>query len=273
MTCSGKCAIIGVGYAKETVMKETFYKFGSPMKICLLADIHDEPFDEVVRSIKRQKPDIIAIAGDIIRRVQRDTSDPVILQPKYSLDFVKACVQCAPTFMSLGNHEWMLSQRDIEIIRQTGAVVLDNEFTVHGGLCIGGLSSSGYTAYKQFRKGKAEVYPEWNYFNAPQRSEPETDWLGKFERQDGYKVLLSHHPEYLPKYLSGRAIDLILSGHAHGGQIRLFGRGLFAPGQGILPKYTSGIHENMIISRGLANTGGMIPRLFNRREIVYIVPK
>ena len=64
--------------------------------------------------------------------------------------------------------------------------------------------------------------------------------------------------------------DLILSGHAHGGQIRLFGRGLFAPGQGIFPKYTSGIHGSMIISRGLSNTGGMIPRLFNRREIVYI---
>lgn len=54
-------------------------------------------------------------------------------------------------------------------------------------------------------------------------------------------------------------IDLVLSGHAHGGQIRLFGQGLFAPGQGILPKYTSGVHENMIISKGLANTAGTIP--------------
>ena len=254
-------------------MKETFYKYDVPAKICLLADIHDQPFDEVSASLRRQKPDIIAIAGDILRRVRRDTSEPVILQPQYSLDFVKACAACAPTFMSLGNHELMLSQKDLEIIRDAGAVVLDNEFVMQGGLCIGGLSSSGHTAYKQFRKGKAEVYPEWNYFNAPQRSEPETDWLGEFEKQGGYKLLLCHHPEYYPKYLKGREIDLVLSGHAHGGQIRLFGRGLFAPGQGAFPKYTSGIHGSMIISRGLSNTGGMVPRLFNRREIVYIVPK
>jgi predicted MPP superfamily phosphohydrolase len=51
------------------------------------------------------------------------------------------------------------------------------------------------------------------------------------------------------------------------------GRGLYAPGQGIFPKYTSGIHANMIISRGLSNTAGFIPRLFNPREIVYIVAK
>jgi predicted MPP superfamily phosphohydrolase len=84
---------------------------------------------------------------------------------------------------------------------------------------------------------------------------------------------LCHHPEYRDKYLKDRSIDLILSGHAHGGQIRLLGRGLYAPGQGIFPKYTSGIHANMIISRGLSNTAGFIPRLFNPREIVYIVPK
>ena len=81
--------------AKETVMKETFYKYDVPAKICLLADIHDQPFDEVSASLRRQKPDIIAIAGDILRRVRRDTSEPVILQPQYSLDFVKACAACA----------------------------------------------------------------------------------------------------------------------------------------------------------------------------------
>ena len=52
-----------------------------------------------------------------------------------------------------------------------------------------------------------------------------------------------------------------------------FREGLFAPGQGLLPKYTSGVHGNMIISRGLANTGGMIPRLFDPREAVYTVPQ
>lgn len=254
-------------------MKETFYKFDTPVKICLLADIHNRPFDEIVTSLEKQKPDIIAVAGDILERVRMDKGECVITQPEHSLGFIKACVSCAPTFFSLGNHEWMLSQQDKEIIADTGAVVLDNEFVRYDGLCIGGLTSSGASAYQKFREGKEQMYPQWHYFNAPQRYEPYIDWLDEFEQQDGFKLLLCHHPEYWEKYLIHRKIDLILSGHAHGGQIRLFGRGLFAPGQGVLPKYTSGRHQNLIISRGLANTAKTIPRLFNRREIVYIVPK
>ena len=253
-------------------MKDTFYRYDVPVRICLLADIHDRPFGEIICSIKKHKPDIIAVAGDIIERVRTDTHKPVILQPKFSLAFLKACAECAPTFFSLGNHEWMLSDRDKMIISETGVTVLDNSFVHFKGLCIGGLTSSGASAYSKFRKGKAQMYPTWDYFNAPQRYEPLTDWLDGFEKQSGYKLLLCHHPEYLKKHLRGRKIDLILSGHAHGGQIRLFGQGLFAPGQGIFPKLTSGRHSNMIISRGLANTARFIPRLFNRREIVYILP-
>ena len=90
-------------------------------------------------------------------------------------------------------------------------------------------------------------------------------------RRSGYKVLLSHHPEYYPEYIKDLDIDLILSGHAHGGQLRFFGRGLFAPGQGLLPKYTSGIHDGrMIVSRGLANNAPPIPRLFNSKELIFI---
>ncbi len=254
-------------------MKQTFYRFDTPVKICLLADIHNRPFEQIQASLDKQKPDIIAVAGDIIERVDRYTDQPVILQPQYSLPFLKMCAQAATTFFSLGNHEWMLSQKDREIISQTGVTLLDNSFVQYQRLCIGGLSSSGVTAYEEFRKDKPKPYPEWNHFNSPQRSEPYTDWLAAFEQQKGYKILLCHHPEYWVKYLRGRKIDLVLSGHAHGGQIRLFGRGLFAPGQGVFPKYTSGIHGNMIISRGLANTGKPIPRLFNRREIVYIIPR
>ena len=83
---------------------------------------------------------------------------------------------------------------------------------------------------------------------------------------------MSHHPEYYDKYLYvyDNDIDLVLSGHCHGGQIRLFGRGLFAPDQGILPKLTKGVYKKMIISAGLSNTAKPIPRLFNPTEIVYI---
>ena len=74
--------------------------------------------------------------------------------------------------------------------------------------------------------------------------------------------------------LINRNIDLVLSGHAHGGQFRLFGQGFFSPGQGWFPKYTSGIHRGkygrMIISKGMANTVRVAPRLFNPTEVVYI---
>ena len=69
-------------------------------------------------------------------------------------------------------------------------------------------------------------------------------------------------------------IDLVLSGHAHGGQMRLFGHGLYAPGQGWLPEFTSGMYKgengSLVISRGLANTASPVPRIFNEQEIVYV---
>lgn len=254
-------------------MKETFYKYNVPLKICLLSDIHDKPFDEITISLKNNKPDLIAVAGDIINRIRLDTDVAVMKRTPYALDFLKACVQISPTFFSLGNHEWMLSEQDKQIIRDCGVHLVDNNWESFGEMLIGGLTSSGAVAYENFRRNRSEAYPYWHYFNAPQRHEPKLDWLDEFEKLPGYKLLLCHHPEYQPKYLSTRKIDLILSGHAHGGQIRIFGQGLFAPGQGIFPGYTSGVHGNMIISRGLANTAHAVPRLFNRREIVYIIPE
>ncbi len=254
-------------------MKETFYRFDFPLKICLLADIHNRPFDEISRSLERQQPDMIAVAGDFLYTYAPTDDIPVMLRTQYSLSFLADCAKHAPTFVSLGNHEWMLSDKDKQIITDTGVNLLDNTWTEFNGVFIGALTSSGVSAYAQFRKGKDRVYPKWQHFNSPQRNEPVIGWLDEFEKQRGKKLLLCHHPEYRDKYLKDRSIDLILSGHAHGGQIRLLGRGLYAPGQGVFPRYTSGIHANMIISRGLSNTAGFIPRLFNPREIVYIAAK
>ena len=100
--------------------------------------------------------------------------------------------------------------------------------------------------------------------------EPELGWLADYTAQEGFHLLLCHHPEYWPRYLRALPIELTLSGHAHGGQIRLFGQGLYAPGQGLLPKYTSGVYENrLVVSRGLSNNV-MVPRLFNPTELVYL---
>jgi hypothetical protein len=131
-----------------------------------------------------------------------------------------------------------------------------------GGITIGGLSTGYVEGLKQ---GRLKKTPR-----------PRLEALEGFFAKDGFKILLSHHPEYYPRYLKDKNVGLIISGHAHGGQWRMFGRGVFAPGQGLFPKYTSGIHDGrLIISRGAVNNSKPIPRFFNPSEIleIQILPK
>ncbi|MBQ9542759.1 metallophosphoesterase [Ruminococcus sp.] len=253
-------------------MRDTIYRYNTPLRIALLADLHDRELGWITDSLKARKPDIICIAGDVVHRVDLNTDGLATHQTKFVLPFLKACAEIAPTFLSLGNHEWTLCNEDIAVMAETGVTVLDNRFVRYKNVAIGGLSSAGVTAYREYRKDKSERYPEWDYGDRPDAIAPDVSWLDDFCKHDGYKILLCHHPEYRNRYLKDMPIEAVLCGHAHGGQIRLFGQGLFAPGQGILPKYTSGVNGNMIISKGLANTAGTIPRLFNPREVVYIEP-
>lgn len=219
-----------------------------PRTIALAADLHDRPFDRVIDKMRAVSPDYIMISGDLTNR----KSDKTLYVPA----FLTACVRLAPTFYSRGNHEWRYDENDARSISETGTVLLDNSYVHVDGLCVGGLTS-GFMGSRFERRYGTLV--------------PKLSWLKNFEAEPGYKILLCHHPEYFPLYLRGRNIDLVLSGHAHGGQIRIFNHGLFAPGQGVWPKYTAGMHEGkMIISTGLANTGGIIPRINNETELVVI---
>ena len=102
-------------------------------------------------------------------------------------------------------------------------------------------------------------------------NEIDLSFLERYKEETGFKILLCHYPHYYEKYLKKTDFDLILSGHAHGGQWRIFGQGLYAPHQGILPKYTAGIFDGrFIISRGSTNNAKPIPRLFNRTEVLEI---
>ena len=89
------------------------------------------------------------------------------------------------------------------------------------------------------------------------------------------KILLCHHPEHYPAHIRATSVELTLSGHAHGGQWHLLGRDIWSPGQGLFPKYASGMHRNaagetLIVSRGMANTVKLAPRFGNPRELVVI---
>lgn len=219
--------------------------------VAFVADTHDKPYGKIVEEIRKRKVDLILMTGDIVLK-----HDDKIVR---SFDMLSEFVNLAPTYMSLGNHEGGA----VDIVRrecsERGVHLLEEEIAEFEDLYIGGLTS-GYIADTTGIK-------ENHWRKTPT---PDLEWLAKFAAIEGYKILLSHHPEYYEEYIRDLNVDLTLSGHAHGGQWRLFGRGLFAPGQGILPKYTAGIHDGrFIVSRGLANNS-LIPRLFNPRELIFI---
>ena len=238
-------------------------KLNRSLRIALVADLHSHEPLGVIAAVGKIRPDIICIAGDLTEALDGSMDE----QNVYGFAALRALCAIAPTFYAPGNHEIAAYHRHHLIkpdpqpgadrisvqnrarIAATGAYFLENTHVEWQGIAIGGLGSGMLES-----DGK-----------------PHVDDLNDFFAYDGVKILLCHHPEYYPKYLRDKNVDLVLAGHAHGGQWRLLGRGLYAPGQGLLPKYTSGVHEDtLVISRGTANTGGLIPRLFNRREVVCI---
>ena len=217
------------------------------IKFAVVSDLHGCAYTPALDAIKGMDPDAILIPGDVIH----DDDNY-----KNGIELLKQCAGIYPTFVSLGNHEFKMSCDPIALLRETGVCILDNERTEFMGIKIGGLTS-GYT------KGKKQ-----SLFGAT--PPPNTEWIDAFSKEEGYKVLLCHHPEYYAPYIKNKNIDLILSGHAHGGQWRFFGRGLLAPGQGIFPKYTGGMHDGrLIVSRGVGNPH-LIPRINNKPEIILL---
>lgn len=216
-----------------------------PLRLGFISDLHDTENAPILAALEAEQVDAVLGGGDYIH-------NNTVYQR--GLEFLSLAARRWPLFCALGNHEKRFKGDIRGEIRKTGTVLLDNSFTVFEGLVLGGLTSGWYK-----RMDFWEETPP-----------PETPWLTAFEQQEGFKILLNHHPEYYEPYLRERSVDLILSGHAHGGQWRFFGRGVLAPGQGFFPKYTGGIHEErFIISRGLGNFHA-IPRIFNKPELVIL---
>ncbi len=250
-------------------MRKREYTLTSPrvetgFRAAIVADLHDRPYERVTACLKEISPDLILAVGDITEALTHPLSDGVRHR---GIKFLEEAAGIAPTFYSLGNHEIGARHRELlrssnrpegqrgihphwrEAIRLTGANLLDESFVTWRGLTIGGLGSG------LWREGR----------------EPDLAWLESFTAQKGYKLLMCHHPEYYDRYLRPLDIDLVVSGHAHGGQWRFFGRGVYAPDQHLFPKYTDGVHEGrLVISRGVANTAAPIPRFFNPCEVVVV---
>lgn len=221
------------------ITKYTFYAdIPEDVKFIFVSDLHECEVKPILDVIKSTRPHAVLVGGDLVH----DSSNY-----KNGLEFLSRSCELCPTFVSLGNHECKYGEGICNEVIKRGATLLDNCSTSFKGIHIGGLSSC---------RGIREL--------------PDTEWLGGFAKPHGFKILLSHRPEYYEKHIKHLPIDLTISGHAHGGQWRFFGRGLYAPGQGILPKYTSGLHDGrFIVCRGLGNPH-LIPRVNNKPEIIVI---
>ena len=222
--------------------------------IAVAADLHARDGQIAAKQLADIRPDIICVPGDIMQSTDRFSVRECF--NKNGLEFLQKCRDIAPVYYSIGNHERGMTPENRSILADAGITLLDNTWVPFRSLKIGGLSS-----------GYGSDIPKQR--NTPP---PDTSFVRKFALQDGFKLLLCHHPEYWPEYIRDTDIDLTLSGHAHGGQwqIPFTNQGIYAPGQHLFPKYTSGVYENRLaVSRGMANTV-CIPRFFNPCELLIL---
>ena len=228
-------------------------------RIAQVSDLHTAELgkdnNKLIEKLNECEPDIIVLTGDLI--------DSNHTNLEVALSFARQAVKIAPCYFVTGNHEaWVGSQYE-ELktsLENAGVTVLQDEAIElnYGDECIQliGLNDPDFSERDSFLS----------------ESILETK-LSEINISNGFTILLSHRPEHFNVY-QNKNIDLVLSGHAHGGQFRLpFLGGVIAPNQGLFPKYDAGIYtENgttMIVSRGIGNS--IIPvRINNRPEIIII---
>ena len=231
--------------------------------LCQVSDVHNEARGEgnaaLLRALREAAPDLICITGDFLDSRRTDLD--------FALELAGQLAEIAPAVYVTGNHEARL--KDLSALEAglaaRGVQVLRDDWTplARGGeeIALLGLDDPGFSAGE-----------DWTLAEGLDQTQARLSAL-LAQAGDRFSLVLSHRPELLPAYAEAGA-DLVLSGHAHGGQVRLPGiGGLFAPGQGILPRLTSGVHARgetrLVVSRGLGNSAFPL-RVFNPPEIVTV---
>ncbi len=248
-------------------MKLTKYRLKSgnisgKLHIGLCSDLHDRDGSEGLELLERAGVDLICIPGDLTQRIDLAEGQGDVFHPHIShenaLAFLAGCAKIAPTFYSLGNHEMGSGRGELA---QVGRLIFDE--------IAESISKTGAKFVTHAQKYDRFSIASVSSALYAKDGRPDLSAAVELSKMEGFRILLCHHPEYYPLYLAELDVDLVLAGHAHGGQIRLFGRGLYAPGQGILPSLTAGVHGRMVISKGMSNTVP-VPRLFNPTEVVLV---
>lgn len=229
-------------------------------RIVQISDLHDaqigENNEKLIAMTAETEPDCIVLTGDFV--------DSSRFHPELSLSVAESLVKIAPVYYVSGNHEAILPDEDYQALtdglRALGVCVLEDESAelTRGGQSIRliGLTDIG------FHPGTLE-----------EKKDALRTALSALLPEDEFSVTLAHRPELMDVYTECGA-PLVLSGHAHGGQIRLPGiGGLIAPGQGLFPKYTEGKYEEngttLVVSRGIGNS--VLPLRVNDRPQIVVV--
>ena len=238
-----------------------------PVRIALVTDLHSCAYGkgqrELLDTIDKEAPDLILLGGDIFDDDLTDDNAEA---------FLRGIAGRYPVFYVTGNHEYWSGEagfaRKMAILEECGIVRLSGETAVFE------ANGSRVTIC-----GVDDPYAWADSYGFIEQAE------GSFREQiaqvaaraeeDAYTILLTHRPELLDVY-SQCGFDLVLAGHAHGGQWRIPGilNGLWAPNQGLFPAHAGGRYEQdgtvMIVSRGLARESTWVPRWYNRPELVII---
>lgn len=219
-------------------------------RIVQISDLHNAKFgknnQKLVDRIRECAPDMIVLTGDLVDSNHTNVDRAV--------QFVNEIVKICPVYYVTGNHEYWLDTSEYEKLMDglvsAGVVILDNQVV-------------------EISRGDAK----FRLVGLDDKSLADGTLEALLSDEKELTVVLAHEPQYFVRY-AGTGVDLVLSGHAHGGQFRLpFVGGIVAPDQGFLPEYTAGEYymngTEMIVSRGLGNS--VIPvRLFNYPEIVCV---
>ena len=254
-------------YFENTTLEVSTYQIASNKipnefnnyKIIQISDFHNNTSSKLTKKliaeIKNQKPNIIVITGDLIDSTKTNVD--------IAIDMIKEIIEIAPVYYVTGNHEARTNEYDnlkSQMI-ELGVKILENEAQEiqlnNSTINILGINDPSFNKERDIND--SEIVKS-NMENIQYN-------------EDNFTILLSHRPEVFKIYVE-KNIDLVFTGHAHGGQIRLpFIGGIIAPNQGTFPEYTDGIYREkdttMVVSRGIGNS--IIPfRVNNRPELMIV---
>lgn len=243
------------GLSTETIQVTSAPDGFAGYRIAVISDLHAKEFGEgnekLLDFVRDLDPDLIAVVGDLLHEPDQLSMIPPV---------ARGLAAIAPTYYVTGNHEWAakVAPELEELLTGCGVHVLSNDYVMleQGGdtiALLGAEDSNGYADQKTVGELADQV---------------------RREQGEVYQILLSHRNNHYEQYAQAR-VDLTLSGHAHGGLIRLPGTdGLVGPAREILPHYTAGLYDlsygQMVVSRGLGNQFPCF-RLFNRPDVPLVV--